>query len=81
MNRLMALVTDASVDAQVRAQAFLTIQKLDQWLAKQKPGRMDRDWTAHYAQARQTIAAMLNEASRMVPAKSQPTPPGSPIGN
>jgi len=81
LNRLMALVTDASVDAQVRAQAFLTIQKLDQWLAKQKPGRMDRDWTAHYAQARQTIAAMLNEASRMVPAKSQPTPPGSPIGN
>ena len=81
LRRLMALATGVSINPQVRSQAFLSIRELDQWLAKQKPGRMDDDWLAHYAQARHAIAAMMDDPSRALPSELQPSPPGSPIGN
>ena len=81
LNRLMTLVTDTSIHTQVRAQAFFSIQQLDQWLAKQKPSRLDTDWAAHYAMARHEISAMMNDPSRMKPSGTYSTPPGSPIGN
>jgi hypothetical protein len=81
LNRLMALATDTRADTLVRAQAFLTIKALDFWLATQSPFKMDSEWTAFYTLARQSIATMMNDPSRMPPGQVQPVPPGSPIGN
>ncbi len=81
LNRLMAMATDTKADTQVRAQAFLVIKSLDIWLATQSPFKMDIEWTAFYTLARQSIATMMNDPSRMPPGKVQPAPPGSPIGN
>jgi len=81
LNRLLNLATSTTLNAQVRAQAFMTIQKLDQWLSKQKAGRMEADWAAHYALARHAIDSMKNDPSRTTPDKAISPPPGSPIGN
>jgi hypothetical protein len=81
LNRLMTLANDTGADAQVRSQAFLTIQNLDQWLARQSPLRTESNWTAFYARARYAIAAMMNDPSKASPVESPPAPPGSPIGN
>jgi hypothetical protein len=81
LNRLMTLANDAGADTQTRAQAFLTIQNLDQWLARQSPSRTERNWTPFYARARYAIAAMMNDPSKAAPVQAPPAPPGSPIGN
>jgi hypothetical protein len=81
LNRLLSLATSTGLNSQVRAQAFMTIQTLDQWLSNQKTGRMETDWVAHYALARHAINAMKNDPSRTTPDKAIPAPPGSPIGN
>jgi hypothetical protein len=81
LQRLMKLTDDANAAAELRAQAYLAMQKLDTFLAKQKPERLDAEWAAHYAFARLNIAALRNDPSRVPPGKVQPTPPGSPIGN
>ena len=81
LNRLIALATDTSADTQVRAQAFLIIKTLDFWLTTQSPFKMDKEWTAFYALASQSIANMMNDPSRMAPVQLPPAPPGSPIGN
>jgi hypothetical protein len=81
LNRLLSLVSSSGLNSQVRAQAFMTVQKLDQWLAKQNPDRMEDAWAAHYALARHAINAMKNDPSRTTPDKAIPAPPGSPIGN
>ena len=81
LDRLLSLASDSKANTQIRAQALFAAQALDKWLAKQKPGRLDGDWAAHYAQARLRIAAMINEPSSVAPTKPRPTPPGSPIGN
>ena len=78
---LMTLATDTNSDYQVRAQAFLTIKSLDSWLMTQDRGEMDNDWSAFYAQARQSIAMMVSDPARVTPGKIHPAPPGSPIGN
>ena len=81
LNRLLPLVSSSGLNSQVRAQAFMTVQKLDQWLAKQNPDHMEDQWAAHYALARHAINSMNNDPSRTMPDKAIPAPPGSPIGN
>ena len=83
LNRLMALATNTKADTQIRAQAFLTIKSLDYWLSLKSPKnvKLDNEWTAFYTLARQSIATMMNDPSRMPPGQLQPVPPGSPIGN
>jgi hypothetical protein len=81
LNRLITLANDAGADTQTRAQAFLTIQNLDQWLARQSPLKTERNWTPFYARARYAIAAMMNDPSKAAPVQAPPAPPGSPIGN
>ncbi len=81
LNRLLGLATDAKADTQVRAQAFLAIRDLAQWLDRQSPLRLDPDWTAFYALARHAIAAMLDDPARVTPVQAPAPPPGSPIGN
>ena len=81
LDRLLTLGSGSNDNSQLRAQALFTVQELDNWLGKQKPGRLDSDWAAHYARARLMIAALLNEPSSLAPAKPRPAPPGSPIGN
>ena len=81
LNHLMGLATDSDADSQVRAQAFLTIKRFEQWLAKQKTDRMDTSWAAFDAQARHVISVMMNDSSMVPPRHSRPAPPGSPIGN
>jgi hypothetical protein len=81
LNRLLSLATDAKADTQVRAQAFLAIRDLAQWLDRQSPLRLDPDWTAFYALASHAIAAMLDDPARVAPVQAPPVPPGSPIGN
>ena len=76
----MSMAADAKVDAQVRAQAFLAVRTLAQWLDQQSPLKLDGDWTAFYAQARHAITSMLNDPARIVPVPAPPAPPGSPIG-
>jgi hypothetical protein len=80
LGRLITLATETAVGSQIRAQALISIRKLDDWLAKQKSDRMDVSWAAHYMLARQSISAMLNDPSRMMPEKTRSAPPGSPIG-
>jgi hypothetical protein len=80
LNRLMSLSTDAKADTQVRAQAFLAIRNLAQWLDQQSPLKLDDDWSAFYAQARHAISAMMNDPTRVTPVPAPPSPPGSPIG-
>jgi hypothetical protein len=81
LHRLMSLANDPKADQQVRAQALLAIQELDQWLAGRSPLKTDNEWTAHDVQARQLIKAMMNDPARMAPMQIPPAPPGSPIGN
>ena len=81
LDRLIALATDSKADTQASAQAFLAIKTLDSWLATQSPSNMDSDWTAFYAQARQSIALMLSDPAGIPPVQVHPVPPGSPIGN
>ena len=83
LNRLMALATDTKAVTQIRAQAFLTIKSLDYWLSLKSPKnlKLDNEWTAFYTLARQSIATMINDPSRVSPDQVQPVPPGSPIGN
>lgn len=81
LNRLMTMANDVEVDSQVRAQAFLFIQDLDQFLASQKRGKTESEWYAFYAQARQKIALMMKYPLQLKPGKMPQVPPGSPIGN
>ena len=87
LRRLMALSTDTEAASQVRAQALVSIQELDRWLAKQKTGqkqrsgRLDGDWATHYAQAKQEIALWLKDPTKISPLQNKAAPPGSPIGN
>jgi hypothetical protein len=81
LDRLLSLGSDSRAGSQLRAQVLFVMQGLDHWLEKQKPGRLDSDWAAHYAQARLKIAAMMNEPSTVTPTRPRSTPPGSPIGN
>jgi hypothetical protein len=76
----MSLSTDTKADMQVRAQAFLAIRNLAQWLDQQSPLKLDDDWSAFYAQARHAISAMMNDPTRVKPVPAPPSPPGSPIG-
>jgi len=77
----MALLADPLVTEQVRSQALASILQLDKWLSKQGKTRMDRDWAAHYARARQEIGLWLEDPSRLAPTKVKSAPPGSPIGS
>ncbi len=77
----MALATDSKATPQVRSQALLSIQELDQWLGKQRKSRQDSDWNAHYAKARREIKLWLEDPSNLTLQMQKPVPPGSPIGN
>ncbi len=77
----MALVANADATSQVRAQALVSIQNLDQWLTKQNKKRVDDDWAAHYAKAKLEIKLWLENPTRFVPETTKPSPPGSPIGS
>jgi hypothetical protein len=77
----MALATDLKATPQVRGQVLLSIQELDQWLGKQRKGRQDNDWDAHYAKARREIKLWLEDPSSLMLQMQRPVPPGSPIGN
>ena len=81
LDRLIVLANDSKTDNQVRAQAFLAIQKWDNFLASQKQAKTDRDWYAFYASARHTIALMMRDPASVKNGQKQPVPPGSPIGN
>jgi len=76
----MALVANAKATSQVRAQALVSIQSLDQWLTKQGKKRVDDDWAAHYAKAKLEIKLWLEDPTRLAPESKTPSPPGSPIG-
>lgn len=77
----MALLANPEASSQVRGQALVSIQSLDQWLSKQRKKRLDNDWTAHYSKARLEISLWLEDPSRLVPEKTRAAPPGSPIGS
>jgi hypothetical protein len=77
----MALVANTDATSQVRAQALVSIQNLNQWLTKQSKKRAGDDWAAHYAKARLEIKLWLEDPSRLAPESKKPSPPGSPIGN
>jgi hypothetical protein len=77
----MVLAADEEATSQVRGQALSSIKALDQWLSKQRSGRLDSDWNAHYAKARQDIKNWLEDPSIPAPGKIRPAPPGSPIGS
>lgn len=81
LERLLKLAADAGAASELRAQAYLAIQELDTFLAKQKPDRLDAEWAAHYSFARLNIAALYNDPSRVPPGIVPTPPPGSPIGN
>ncbi|MBT8072004.1 MAG: zinc-dependent metalloprotease [Gammaproteobacteria bacterium] len=81
LQRLLKLTSDADAAPELRAQAYHSIQKLDAFLAKQKPDRLEAEWAAHYRFARLNIATLKNDPSRVPPGKVQSAPPGSPIGN
>jgi hypothetical protein len=80
LDRLINLANDPKADSQVRAQAFLTIQAVDNWVSRPQ-GQMESDWKAFYEQTRHTIAVMMTDPSRVNPGEAHPVPPGSPIGN
>lgn len=81
LNAQMSLAADASASSQTRAQALLSIQKLASWLDQQVKARLNDDWAASYARARQDIRLWLENPEQMAPASAKPAPPGSPIGN
>ena len=81
LTRLVAVAADSTAHSQVRAQAFQTLQQIDRWLSKQKPGKPDADWAAHHAHARHLISAFMRDPAKYEPGKTPTAPPGSPIGN
>jgi len=81
LQELMKLATETQVNPHVRAQAFLTIRNLDEWLTKQKPGKSESDWSAFYARASHEIALMMSDPAAQTRRQAHPAPPGSPIGN
>lgn len=81
LDRLMTLANDTGADSQVRAQAFLFIRNLDQFLASQKRGKTESEWYAFFAQARHKISLMMSHPSQFESGKMPQVPPGSPIGN
>jgi hypothetical protein len=81
LHAFMKLAAEPKTSAQVRAQAFVSIQALDKWLRKQKGKRSDNDWTAHYAKAKQEIRLWLDDPAKLAPEINNTVPPGSPIGN
>jgi hypothetical protein len=76
----MALVADAGASSQVRAQALVSIQKLNQWLLRQNKKGLHNDWVAHYAKAKLDIKLWLEDPYRPAPETGKAAPPGSPIG-
>ena len=81
LDRLISLANNTGAENHVRAQAFLFIRNLDQFLAAQKQGKMESDWYAFYTQARHKIDLMMNHPSQLKPGSKPQVPPGSPIGN
>ena len=77
----MSLASDTGATAQTRAQALLSVQRLESWLDKQSKVQLDDDWAASYAMARQQIGLWLEDPAKMAPTNDKPAPPGSPIGN
>ncbi len=77
---LMTLAGDSASTGQVRAQALVSIESFNKWLAKQKDKRLDDDWLAHYAKNRREIALWLDDPSGFTPQGRTRVPPGSPIG-
>jgi hypothetical protein len=80
LKRLMTLATDEKADSQIKAQAFLAVQELAQWLEKQSPLNIDDDWTAFYAHSRHAISTMMNDPALIKPDTAPKPPPGSPLG-
>lgn len=81
LNAQMALAANTAASPQTRAQALMSIQKLASWLDQQVKARLNDDWAASYARARQDIRLWLENPEQMSPASAKPAPPGSPIGN
>lgn len=81
LHTFMMIAADSKSASQVRAQALVSIQALAEWLSKPKGNRMDDDWSAHYANARQEIVLWLEDPEKRSPGVNSTVPPGSPVGN
>ena len=77
----MALAGDKEASQQVRAQALVSVNAIQQHLAGQNSKRLDESWKAHYAKAEREIDLWLKDPASFTPVKATTVPPGSPIGN
>ena len=77
---LMRLTVNTEANADVRAIALDTVNRLDNWLSARVSQESDVIWRAHFAQARRQIRLMLEDPASVEPLLPATAPPGSPIG-
>ena len=80
LERLVMLALNGAADAQVRAIALDTVERLDSWLASRLSSESDRDWRAHYRFARFSIERLRSDPASVEQEAPVAVPPGEPIG-
>ena len=81
LERLMMLAMDENADAQARAIALFSVNRLDAWLAEREPREQDPGWRAHYGYARFRIGRMRDDPASVGAIAPVTVPPGEPIGS
>jgi hypothetical protein len=80
LDRLMMLAVNNAAEAQVRAIALDTVNRLDVWLAPRAAAEKEASWRAHYGFARFRIEQMRSNPASIEQIAPVVVPPGEPIG-
>jgi hypothetical protein len=81
LERLLTLAVDENADAQVRAIALESVNRLDAWLTPRATSENDAAWRAHYGFGRFRIGQVRNDPSSVERIEPVAVPPGEPIGS
>lgn len=80
LEHLMMLAVNPEANTQVRAEAYDSINTLDDWLMSRLNNESNNTWRAHYGFARFRIEQMRNDPASIEQIVPIAAPPGEPIG-
>ncbi len=81
VEELLQLWHQADVVPEVRAEVWLALDRLSDWLLKNRKNKKYKGLEAHFTLLNQQIKFSLQEGKPVIPENKLSLPPGSPIGN
>ncbi|MEW6990452.1 zinc-dependent metalloprotease [Colwelliaceae bacterium 6441] len=81
VEHLLALWHHQGLVSEVRAEVYLTLSQLHDWLGDNQDVRKHKDMSAQFALLKNQIAFSLSQGKLVTPSSAIKMPPGSPIGD